>query len=91
MNGLETPLIWGPFLTQAAGLVSAMAIRFGSGSRCHVPTQWLFSFLLAVVGLSMVVSLNLGPTCWLANGTTFSTMLLTVICDFGDSRSAMAR
>ena len=91
MNGFETALIWCLFLSQAAGLVSAVAARPGSGTACHVSTRWLFSLLLAVVGLGMVVSLNLGPTYWLTSGTTFSTMVLTVTCDFGDSRRAMAR
>ena len=91
MNGFETALILGLFLAQAAGLLSAVATRLGSGSACHVSTRWLFSILLAVVGLGMVVSLNLGPTYWLTSGTTFSTMVLTVTCDFGDSRRTMAR
>ena len=91
MNGFETALIWGLFLSQAAGMVSAVATRLGPDAQCHVSTRWLFSFLLAVVGLGMVVSLNLGPTCWLTSGTTFSAMVLTVTCDFGNSRGAMAR
>ena len=91
MNGFETALIWGLLLSQTAGLLSAVATRLGSGSACHVSTRWLFSFLLSVVALGMVVSLDLGPTYWLTSGTTFSIMVLTVTCDFGDSRRAMAR
>ena len=91
MNGFETALILGLFLAQTAGLLSAAATRLGPGSACHVSTRWLFSILLAVVGLGMIVSLNLGPTYWLTSGTTFSTMVLTVTCDFGDSRRTMAR
>ena len=91
MNGLETALIWCLFLSQAAGLVSAVATRVGSGSACHVSTRWLFAFLLSIVGLGMVVSLDLGPAYWLSSGATFSIMVLTVTCDFGDYRRAVAQ
>ena len=88
MCGFDTILISGLFLAQAAGLVSALATRIGSTYR--IPTQVLFSILLAVVGLGMVVTLNFGPTCWLTSGVTFSIMVLTVTCDFGDSRRLIA-
>ena len=91
MNGFETTLIRGLFLSQAAGLATAVVTRLGSGSACHVTSRWLFFFLLTIVGLGMVVSLNLGPMYWLTGGTTFSAMVLTVTCDFGDSRRALAQ
>jgi hypothetical protein len=43
-----------------------------------------------VVGIVVVISLGLGPGCWLTSGTTFSLMVLTVTCDFNPQRRAMA-
>ena len=91
MNGFESIVVAGLFLTQAAGLASAAAARLGTRSAYHSSTQWLFCVLLAIVGLGMVVSLNLGPAYWLTSGTAFATMVLTVTCDFGDSRRATVR
>ncbi len=90
MNGLENIVVSCLFLTQAVGLASAAAVRLGNGSPCRFSARCLFFVLLGAVGLCMVVSVNLGPVYWLTSGAAFATMVLTVTCDFGDSRGAVA-
>jgi hypothetical protein len=91
MNGFENLLVTGLILAQTAGLLSALAARLSVGSRCQCSTQWLFLGCLALVGAATMVSLNFGPGCWVTSGTTFSLMVLTTTCDFGQSRRAMVR
>ena len=78
------------FATQVVGLCSAAAARISLGLPCQKPAQWLFFVFLPVVGIVVVISLGLGPGCWLTSGTTFSLMVLTVTCDFNPQRRAMA-
>lgn len=91
MNGFESPLVVGLILTQATGLLSAVVARLSTGSRCQCSTQWLFLGCMALVGVATMVSLSLGPGFWVTSGTTFSLMVLTATCDFGQSRRAMVR
>lgn len=73
-----------------SGLTTAWVTRLSEGSCRQTSCQRLFLGSLAVVGLTTIVSVGLGPGCWLASGATLTLMVLTVTCDFSRSRQATA-
>lgn len=73
---------------QLLGLTSAAVARLSEGSSRQRSGQRLFLACLGLVGAATVVSVFLGPGCWLSSGTTFSLMVLGATCDFNHSRKA---
>ena len=83
MAYLETSfLVWTLGLIQMAGLASAWLARMSEGSRSQASCQWLFLVFLAVMGLTTMATVALGPRYWLASGTTLAVMVLGAIWDF---------
>jgi hypothetical protein len=73
---------------QVLGLTSAWAARLSERSRRQASCQRLFFGCLALIGGATIISLILGPVCWLTCGITLSLMVLTATCDFSGSRQA---
>jgi hypothetical protein len=73
---------------QLLGLTSAAVTRLSEGSSRQKSGQRLFLACLGLMGAATVVSIFLGPGCWLSSGTTFSLMVLGATCDFNASRKA---
>jgi hypothetical protein len=76
------PFTWVIVVVQVLGLLSAGLARFSEGSRGQVACQWLFFACLILVGLTTMAALGFGPGHWILLGATFSTMVLSVTCDF---------
>jgi hypothetical protein len=73
---------------QIVGLASAAVARLSEGSSRQKSGQRLFLACLGLVGAATIVSVFMGPGCWLSSGTTFSLMVLGATCDFSYSRKA---
>ena len=86
MGGLDFPaLLWILVGIQLLGLLTAWLTRITEGSWCQSWCQWAFFACLGLVGVATVVSIGLGPGCWLPSGATLSSMVLAAICDFSDA------
>ncbi len=66
---------------QALGVLSAFAARRSLGEAGGTAFQWLFLACLGLVGLSTAVLVSAASGWWLASGTTFSVMVLTITHD----------
>jgi hypothetical protein len=83
MAYLETSFfVWTLGFIQIAGLASAWLARLSEGSRRQASCQWLFVACLALIGVTTMASVALGPRYWLASGITLSVMVLAAIWDF---------
>lgn len=75
-------LIWTLALIQGLGLTSAWLARLSEGSRGQASCQWLFFGCLALVGLTAMATVTLGPRYWLTSGATLGVMIVGAIWDF---------
>ena len=78
-----TPLICGLAIIQALGLASACLARIGEGSIRQTSCQRLFLGCMALVGVSTMFSMFVGPGACVASGATLAVMVLTATWDFG--------
>lgn len=72
------------------GLLSALAARVSEGSRHQATCQWLFLLCLGLVGVTAIVELRDAPEAWLGAGTTFSAMVVGILCDFRRCRRGIS-
>jgi len=82
-----TPVI---VVIQALGYLSAWAARCSEGSRHQAWFQRLFVVSLLLVGGATIVSLGVGPGCWVSCGTTLSLMVVGATCEFTRSDDAQS-
>ena len=75
-------LVWILVSIQIVGLASAWLARLSEGSRGQSSCQWLFFGCLALMGLTTMISLAVGPKYWLVSGATLSVMVLGAVWDF---------
>ena len=91
MSGWQaTGMLWAFIAIWAAGLAAAWLARHGEGSARQSICHGLFLGLLALVGLSTVVSLLVSPGFWLASSVTLCTMILSATRDRRSSDHATA-
>ena len=84
---LQVPLsVWFILFSQIAGILCACLVRVAEGARWQVLCQRVFLFCLVLVGGAAVVSLGLGPGCWIGSGWTLSLMAIVATYDSGRSR-----
>jgi hypothetical protein len=89
LNGFDsTTALWILVAAQAVGVASALFARLSEGSPHQSVCQRLFYAVLPLMGAATMVSMAVGPGCWVACATTVSVMVLTVTCDFRSSREA---
>jgi hypothetical protein len=83
MNGFESPAaLWVLVAAQGLGILTAFAARLTEGSRRQAIGQALFLSMLPLMGAATLVSLAVGPGCWVGCATTIAVMVLTVTWDF---------
>jgi hypothetical protein len=75
-------------LIQTLGLGAAALARLSEGSPHEQASQRLFLACLALVGISALVGLFLGPAFWLTSGATLSLMIVAATCDFNHTQRA---
>jgi hypothetical protein len=75
-------LIWTLTLIQGLGLISAWLARLSEGSRGQACCQCLFFVCLALVGITAMATITLGPRYWLTPGATLGVMIVGAIWDF---------
>ena len=85
-----TAMGWVFAAVQVVGLTSAWVARLSAGTRGQTSCHGFFLACMAIVGGAAIVSLGLGPSCWLVSSITLSLMILTVTCDFSRSRQGAA-
>ncbi|HUY89744.1 MAG TPA: hypothetical protein VMV10_13490 [Pirellulales bacterium] len=76
-------LIFGLAIIQGIGLASACLARIGEGSIRQTSCQRLFLGCLALVGVSTMLAMLVGPGACVASGATLAVMVLTATWDFG--------
>lgn len=79
--------IWG--LVQVLGLVSALAARVSEGSSGQSASHGVFLAALALVGITTVIAVAMGPDWWLISAAILAIMVLTVTCDFSRNRQTV--
>jgi hypothetical protein len=78
-----TTLIYVLAIIQTIGLASACLARMGEGSIRQASCQRLFLGCLAMVGVSTMLALHVGPGACIGSGATLAVMVLTATWDFG--------
>lgn len=89
MAYLESSMFaWTLGILQIAGLTSAWLARLSEGSRRQAWCQGLFFAFLGLIGMATMLSVTLGPRCWITTCTTLSVMVLGAIWDFRPAAGA---
>jgi len=87
MNSLPaSSLVWTLLGVLVLGLLSAWFARVGAGSSRQAVSHVFFLGCLAMVAAATVVSIGVGPGCWLASASTFAVMVLAATADTRRSR-----
>ncbi len=79
---------WGLAGVLTLGLVSAWLARIGAGSHRQSLSHGLFFGCLALVAFATILSVGVGPGCWLASVATLAMMVLAATADTRRSRGA---
>jgi hypothetical protein len=76
-------MVYGLAVIQVIGLASACLARMGEGSIRQTSCQRLFLGCLALVGVSTMLAMHVGPGACIVSGATLAAMVLTATWDFG--------
>ena len=92
MEGTHAALVWWLIgSVQLVGLSSAWLTRMAEGSVRQTASQLFFLVCLALVGITTVVTVQLGIGGWFFSGTTLAVMVLAATYDFGSICDARTR
>ncbi len=89
MNGFEPlPAYWTFIAIQVIGAASACLARLSEGSRRQALCQLAFFAILPLLGAASLVSMAVGPGCWICCSVTLAFAVLMVTCDFRSGSKA---
>lgn len=79
-------VLWTVIGVQTLGIFSAFLSRLGEGSSGEGRCQCFFIFCLALMGVTTITAMSLGPGAWLTCGVTLSIMVLIALYDCGPAK-----
>jgi len=83
---ISPDVVWVLALIQVLGLVCTWAARACEGSAGQSTCQVLYFLLLAMVGTTAVLAMQISTGLWLASGATLGLMIVGATCTSRRSR-----